>query len=162
MTTFGRIDPLSRLVSPVRCTSDIIRVGMLAPSSCAAMNSSLCVIFFSAGCRCSLIGRTQVRTMPTKILANGCSAHRRLLLVRYDEERAPLVRHFTAFGDAGARERCAPLGAQRFQRQQIRADGWRGRLREDEAQTHAAVNMAARIEPVAPDARVGVGDDHPD
>src|SRR6185369_8384218 len=120
ITTFGRIAPSSSALSPVRWMSDIIRVGMLAPSSCRAMNSSLSVIGFSAGSRCSLIVRAHAgRVIRAKILAKPASAHRRLLLVRYDDGGAcadGLLRDVTAFNARGARERCPSLRAQRGER----------------------------------------------
>src|SRR5580765_4660307 len=76
-----------------------------------------------------LLGRQQVLThrscsrgaglMRAKILAKPASAHRRLLLVRYDDGGAcadGLLRELTAFNARGARERGPSLRAQRGER----------------------------------------------
>src|SRR5580704_16566810 len=100
--------PRRRLVSPVRWIRDIMRVGILAPSSCCAMNSSLSVTGFSAGSKCSLIGGfPYAAVVAATILANGNNAHRRLLVVSYDEARRPggLVGHLTAFNARRSGER---------------------------------------------------------
>ena len=83
-------------------------------------------------------------------------------LVRYDEVRGGwLIRHLAAFDPLRVAQRDASLGAQQRQRQQVGADLRRGRLGQDQPQAHAAVHVSARIDPVAADPGVGVGDHHP-